>query len=110
MDISDITKTLISEKTVRDNLLSLFPESVLVKENFIITAINSHLTALLGYDETELVGMSISQLIESDSQFKNFKTALTNGYFNGLTLSLRGKQKERIPCTVNGFNLGLIGD
>jgi signal transduction histidine kinase len=110
MNISDITQNLISEKTVRNNLLSLFPESVLLKDDFIITAINNNLTALLGYDETELVGVSIRHLIGSENQFDKFNEALMKGYFNNLTLSFCGKGNEKIPCTVYGFYLGLIGD
>lgn len=108
MKLPNLTDQLFSGENVRDNLASLFPESVLVKKNLQVVNIPKGLVNLLGYEEQELVGKSIDQLLEPE-EFERLKKTLTRVYFTDVSVSLKGKSKK-ITCTVHGFYLGLISE
>lgn len=108
MKLSNHTDHLFSGEAVRNNLASLFPESILIRKNFTLIRVNKELLNVLGYEEQELLGKSIDQLLEQ-GEFEKFKKILTKVYFDDVCFTLKGKSKK-VECTIHGFYLGLISD
>jgi signal transduction histidine kinase len=109
MNSADISKGLISEKYIQDNLARIFPDSIILKDGFRITAVSSHVTTLLGLDAHKLVGRSVQDLSDDATLLKEIQLQLAGGFFDNLPATLKGRDGT-IRCKLSGFYLGLICD
>src|SRR5882672_8581404 len=109
MNSVDLSQGLISEIEIRNNLQTIFPDSIILKNHFKITAISSDIITLLGYDISELLDQGIEILSGEESLTQILENALSKGFFDDLNVSLKGKENA-INCNISGFYLGLISD
>jgi len=107
---SDITQQIISANTIRNNLTSIFTDSIILKDNFQLVTLNDSILELVGFDLAELIGKPIDFLSHGDSLERKLKDELSNGFFEKLIIPLKTKNFGFISCLVSGFYLGLISD
>src|SRR5688572_22376346 len=109
MNSADISKGLISETYIQDNLARIFPDSIILRDGFKIAAVSNHVAGLLGYEASQLVGRSMQELSGDAMFLKDLQLELAGGFFDKLSVVLKGKNGQ-IRCKLSGFYLGLICD
>jgi signal transduction histidine kinase len=108
---SDILMTgLISERDIREALATIFPDSIIVKNNSVIIGVSSSIADTLGYEVDELVGRSADILSKDPSLATILKREFTKGFFNDRLIKLHTKDSTGITFSLSGFLLGLISD
>lgn len=110
MKRTDISRELISEKYVQENLVNIFPDSAIVDSQFKIVAIACQVARMLGYESAQLRGTSFQSLAECAESLNTIKTELLKGFFNNVPIVLKGKEQSTISCKLSGFYLGLVSD
>src|SRR5690348_1248715 len=111
MKHTDITCKLISERTIRTNLTSIFTDAIIVDDTFNIAAISESISKMTGFGSSELEGKSLDHLSPSNSLQDALKKKLINGFSeDGIVATIKTKSNGFTSCQFTGFYLGLISD
>src|SRR5688572_4946959 len=105
----DVLQGLISETEIRNNLQTIFPDSIILKNHFKILSVSGRITNALEYQAQDLVDQRIDILSDSKSFTSQLEQELSKGFFDNLVVSLKGKRKT-VDCKISGFYMGLISD
>jgi PAS domain S-box-containing protein len=95
----NLLKTTVSKQYV-DNIISNMAETLLVVDHqLIIKQANGAAYSLLGYQEGELLGKGLSDILSFDdeNQAEGLLRSVKEGSLNNLEICFRGKQGEVIP-------------
>jgi hypothetical protein len=110
MESTDISKGLISEKYIQDNLIRIFPDAMILKDHSKIVGISDQVAQTLGYKRAELNGALLEKITEHGNLSGVIQAELSKGFFENLSVSLKGKNHAPVHCKLSGFYLGLIAD
>lgn len=110
MERVDISKGLISEKYIQDNLIRIFPDAMILKDHSKIVGISDQVAQALGYKRCELNGAPVEKISEHENLAELIQSELSKGFFENLSVSLKGKNQAPVLCRLSGFYLGLIAD
>ncbi len=107
---TDITQSLISTRDNKHRMGSIFPDSVLLDNQFNIISISQNILEATGYTQLDVKGKSIS-IFSFASDFKTLvDDRLQSGYFEEHPFEVRCKNGETLLYSISGFYLGLISD
>ena len=109
MNSVDILQGLISVTEIRNNLQSIFPDSIILTKSFKILTVSEQVRNILEYQAQELIDQQIEILSDNKAFTNLLEQELSNGFFDNLVVSLKGKKKT-LDCKISGFYLGLISD
>jgi hypothetical protein len=112
MESTHISQGLISQHDIQNNLITIFPDSLILSNNMMVVAVSNRLASLFGYEPVELVGKSFQQFSERGGPLtKSLKNELSKkGFFDKFLVELKAKQNNSLQCYISGFYLGLISD
>jgi hypothetical protein len=105
---SDITRTVISNDFINNNIYSLFPDSIFLDADFRILGLSSNIAHSLGFKNEEIRGYAISILENSGELKEQLKARLENGYFNDESIQFIKKEGGTCCYSVSGFYLGML--
>jgi hypothetical protein len=108
MVMENILSGLISEETVEQLLPVLFPDSLIINRDYIITGIGEDAAELLKTDKRKLLNQPIA-LLGFDVKARVRKN-LERGYFTKSKMNLLNIENKLIPVLITGFYLGLISN
>jgi signal transduction histidine kinase len=100
---------LISEEDSCTLLLSIFPDCIILTQQFEIVDVGAQLMRALNYKIKELRGNSIELLSYKPALLKILEKELASGCFDSVRTVIKGK-KDLLECSLSGFYLGLIGE
>lgn len=106
----DITRHVISSEAVRDQISSLFPDSVIVDNKFQFISVSQNILNVLGYTLGEIYKKSICLLSHEVDLSATIERKLRAGYFEECRINVRTKNGRVISYGISGFYLGLIAD
>ena len=106
----DITQTVISSSTIRQNITAIFPDSIILDNHFNFISISQNILEAIGYSRLELQGRSVSVLSHSYDLKKLLEKKLLTGYFEEEQMEISSRNEGAITYGVSGFYLGLIAD
>jgi signal transduction histidine kinase len=106
----DISQSLISENDILRYLVTIFPDSIILKENFEIIAVAESVCAELGYKQHELINKWIQNLFPDTTTIQLLDRKLSRGFFDNFIISLIDKNGGPVRFSISGFYLGLISD
>lgn len=104
----DITRVLISEKTINQIRATIFVDSILVDQHFSIIIISQNVLEYLGFSSEDVLFRNINYLSGSEDLAGPLQKELTAGFFKGLKAKLYTRSKECINVTLSGFYSGII--
>jgi signal transduction histidine kinase len=109
-DRLDITQHVFSTMDFRGKIGSIFPDSVILDNQFRFISISQNILEALGYSLSEIQNQCISLFSHASDLRKIIEDKLKTGYFNEEQLEIRSKFGDNIMYGVSGFYLGLIAD
>jgi signal transduction histidine kinase len=107
---SDITRSLISMGDIRQRIGSIFPDSVILDNQFNFVSISQNILDTTGYDRFALLGTSISRFANTYDLKNLLKEKLKPGFFEEAQLEIISKDSGKIMYAISGFYFGLITD
>jgi signal transduction histidine kinase len=107
---SDITRRIISIGEIRQRIGSIFPDSVILDNQFNFVSISQNILDATGYNRAELLGTSISQFANTYDFRNHLEGKLKGGFFEEEQLEIVSKDAGKIMYSVSGFYFGLITD
>jgi len=107
-EYNDITTAIISETDIRQQIGTLFPDSVILDNRLNFISVSQNILKTIGYTSDELQGMPVSQLSTTIQEL--IKEKLKPGYFAEERFEVRSNIGDTIPFGVSGFYLGLIAE
>jgi len=107
---NDITQDIISIADIRQRIGSIFPDSIILDNQFNFISISQNILETIGYTRAELHGRSFSLLSAGSTIQQRIAEKLQPGYFAEEPFEIHGKTGERILYGVAGFYLGLISE
>jgi PAS domain S-box-containing protein len=110
LEENDITLSLISESDVRSKIWKIFPDSVILNQEFKIVSVSKNICETLGYHSDELRGVPISQIANTHKLQEMLEEKLRPGFFEGYQVEIQTKQDRQILYSISGFYLGLIAN
>jgi signal transduction histidine kinase len=105
----DISKTLISEEAIRQKLPSIFIDTIITDNQFVMSVVSQNILDMLEFTQDELKGKSINYLSDRDIAH-DFKRELSQGYFDERPVTLTSKSQKRLVFGASAFYLGLISE
>jgi signal transduction histidine kinase len=106
---SDISQGLISDGDVRKHLATIFPDAIILNDQFKIVTVSESTSALMGYRSCELTGKELRTII-GDEVMQQVANELKQGIFSHLIATFHSKDGHLITGKFSGFYLGLICD
>ncbi len=99
---TDLSKTTVS-KTFVDNIIeSMLDALIVINPDITIRTINQATLDLLGYDEHELIGKPVSDiLIEENAEISSIDNLMSESSFGAVEKNYLTKTGERIPVTIS---------
>lgn len=110
MHSNDLNPFIISEDTIRQKLVSIFVDSIVIDTQYKLQVISQNILDLLGYTLQELRGKNFNFLTGEHTAEKRIQTALGNGLFEDQDFVFSTKHGNAMPVRISGFYLGLISD
>lgn len=95
------------EKTVMcvgESIAITFPDSILVNQDFEIVQIGENIVHALGYTRGEVLGKSVSFLINAE-HFLHAINTMAGGHIEGEQMEIKRKNKGISTCKVSGFRV-----
>jgi hypothetical protein len=108
--VYDITHQIISDSDIRQQIGSIFPDSVILDSQFNFISISQNILETLGYKRAETHGEPIGMLSNSSNIQSLLEKKLRPGYFAEEPFEVRSKTGDTIMYGISGFYLGLIAD
>lgn len=108
--LSDISLSLISENEIRQKLTSVFVESIILTNKFDIDIISNDVLNVIGYSLEEVQGKSISFLNYKENLQNLLLSNLNRGFFEEVTVTIKGRYNKAVTFSIAGFYLGLVSD
>lgn len=105
---ADITRVLISDKTINQIRATIFVDSILVDQHFNIIIISQNVLDFLGFSSEEILFRNINYLAGSNDLASSLQKELSGGFFKGMKTQLFTRKKECINVTLFGFYSGII--
>jgi signal transduction histidine kinase len=99
---------LISYKTIRELLPTIFIDSIVVDQHFNIIIIIQNILDYLGYTNEESIFRNINYFACDEDLASTLHTELSSGFFSGVNAMLFNKSKQRIEVCISGFYSGLL--
>lgn len=109
MNRSDISQALISDGDVRKHLATIFPDAIIVNDQFRIVTVSESTSSLMGYRSCELNDKELRSVI-GDEVVLQVVNELKQGIFSNLIATFHSKEGNVITGKFSGFYLGLICD
>lgn len=106
---SDITKGFISPENTHTLLLTLFPDTIILKQDLTIVATGYQVAKMLEIKRKDLRGQSIECLAYKISLTGLLGKELVSGFFDYVDVLLKGEESI-MDCSISGFYLGLVSD
>jgi signal transduction histidine kinase len=106
----DITQVLISHTEIQKKISCIFPDYVVLDNQFCFLSISQNLLETTGYSLEELSGESVSKLSKSGDLQKQLQEKLIAGYFEEAQFEITTRESNTVMFAVSGFYLGLIAD
>jgi signal transduction histidine kinase len=106
----DITRSVISCGEIRQRIGSIFPDSIILDNQFNIVSVSQNILEATGYGRFELLGTSISRFANTYNLAKLLGDKLQSGFFEEEQLEIVTKDAGKIVYSVSGFYFGLITD
>jgi signal transduction histidine kinase len=107
---NDLNPFIISEDTIRQKLVSIFVDSIVIDTQYKLQVISQNILDLLGYSLQELRGRNFNFLTGEHTSEKRIQNALTSGLFEDHDFVIYTKLRKAVPVRISGFYLGLISD
>jgi signal transduction histidine kinase len=107
---TDITRRIISIGEIRQRIGSIFPDSVILDNQFNFVSISQNILDATGYNRFELLGTSVSRLANTYDLRSHLEEKLRSGFFEEETLDIASKDGGKIVYSISGFYFGLITD
>jgi signal transduction histidine kinase len=107
---SDITRRIISIGDIRHRIGSIFPDSVILDNQFNVVSISQNILEATGYTRMELLGTSISRFANTYDLKHLLEQKLMSGFFEEESLEIVAKDSTKIHYSISGFYFGLITD
>lgn len=108
--LSAMPLDLISENEIRQKLVSVFTESIVLTNQFEIDHVSHDILDALGYRLSELKGMHINQLHPEMNIQRLLLGRLDRGFFGEIILALHTRHSHPVIFNITGFYLGVITD
>src|SRR5882672_6902194 len=102
-DSNDITQTIISDADIRQRIGTIFPDSVILDNQFNFLSISQNILEATGYSRTELHGKCVSVLSNSSDLKGQIEAKLRPGFFEEEPFEIRSKIGNTILYGVSGF-------
>lgn len=106
----DLTRSIITEKDIRNIIHRVFPDGVILSRSLTITAAGKNLSIRLGYPDDKLKGLPLSTLTGDTLQQPELLNLLKTGFFEDYSIDLCHRLGQKYACQVSGFYLGIIAD
>ncbi|HEY0744307.1 MAG TPA: hypothetical protein VGD40_22725 [Chryseosolibacter sp.] len=107
---TDITRSVISNETIRQRIGAIFPDSLILDNKLRFVSISQNILEATGYTMDELRGHSLAIFSCIGNLHEEIKKRLRKGYFEEERFDIRSKNSTRIAYGISGFYLGLIAD
>lgn len=106
----DITRSVISSESIRQRISSIFPDSVVLDNQFRFVSVSLNILEATGYSMSDLRGNSLALFSTSNNLQEEIESRLRRGYFEEERFEISAKNSTRIAYGISGFYLGLIAD
>ncbi len=110
MHMIDLTRTLISNDTIREQVGSIFPDALILTTHFTIVSVSQNIIDTLGYSRAELTHQPLDFLSRTWRLKKEIEQKLRAGYFDEENFEISTKEGNSVLFSVSGFYLGLVAD
>jgi hypothetical protein len=107
---TDITQRLISRSDIRQRIGSIFPDSIILDNQFNFVSISQNILEATGYCREELHGKSVAAFSRKNDLKKLLQEKLLHGFFEEEQFEICKKNEGSIIYGISGFYMGLIAE
>lgn len=106
----DLSARLISEDSIRQHLLSIFQDSIIVDLKFNIILVSQNVLDFLEFSNEELTGKNLNYLAGDTNLTAFLEKSMCPGFFTEEKIILFSKGNHPSEVSASGFYLGLVNN